>query len=270
MQIGLIGAGNMARSLMGGLCARGYGPAQITVCDPVPEQLSAVARRFGVQTSPDNAAASQADLLVLAVKPQDMQAVATGIRAAVARHRPLIVSVAAGIPVAALSRWLGGHERVVRTMPNRPALLGAGITGLFAGTAVSEDDRRAADRLLKAVGSTVWVAREADLDAVTAVSGTGPAYFFLLMEMLETAARELGLPAETARTLAIETAYGSALMAREREFTPEELRAQVTSSGGTTEAALAVLEDADVRGIVRRAVTAASRRSAELAGQFGS
>lgn len=268
-RLGFIGAGNIARSLIGGLCARGFEPSRIVVCDPVPEQLAAVAQ-FGVATNSDNNAAAGADVLVLAVKPQVMRAVVSEMRATIGRTRPLIVSVAAGIRIGALTAWLDGHDRIVRTMPNRPALSGCGVTGLFAHEGVAEADRRTAGELLEAVGTTVWVAEEEDLDAVTAVSGSGPAYFFLLIEMLESAAQELGLAADAARTLAIETAYGSALMARQREFTPQELRAQVTSRGGTTAAALAVLEGADVRGIVRRAVTAACRRSAELAAEFGS
>lgn len=268
--LGFIGAGNMARSLIGGLCARGLEPARVVVSDPDPEQLAAVARKFGVRTTPDNnAAAEDVAVLVLAVKPQSMRAVATALRDTIGRHRPLVVSVAAGIRIQALTRWLNGHDRIVRAMPNGPALLGRGVAGLFAGTGIATTDRQMAEELLNAVGESVWVTREADLDVVTAVSGSGPAYFFLLIELLESAGQELGLPAETARTLAIETAYGAAHMARTRQFSAEELRAQVTSRGGTTAAALAVLEGADLRGIVRRAVAAACRRSAELADEFG-
>lgn len=263
--LGFIGAGNMARSLIGGLCARGFERSRIVVCDPVAAQLESVAGQFGVRTSPDNDVAALSDILVLAVKPQDLPAVAVSIASAVQRAAPLVVSVAAGIRIAALSRWLDHYQRIVRAMPNRPALLRAGVTGLFAGSAASMDDRRRSEELLQAVGTTVWVSQEEDLDAVTAISGSGPAYFFLFIEALESAARELGLPPEIASTLALETAYGAALMAREREFTPEELRTQVTSRGGTTAAALTVLEEADLRGIVRRAAAAACRRSAELA-----
>jgi pyrroline-5-carboxylate reductase len=269
--LGFIGAGNMARGLIGGLCARGLPSARIHVSDPVPEQLAAIARDFGVRTSPDNdTVASDADVLVLAVKPQYMRAVVEGLRSTVSAHRPLIVSVAAGIRIAALTNWFDGYERLVRAMPNRPALLGAGVSALFAGDVVASADRGQAEELLRAVGTTIWVPRESDLDIVTAVSGSGPAYFFLLIELLERAAEELGLSSESARTLAIETAYGASLMARQRQYSPEELRVQVTSRGGTTAAALAVLESADVRGIVRRAVMAACQRSAELAAEFGS
>lgn len=269
--LGFIGAGNIARSLIGGLIARGFEPSRIQASDPDPAQLEAIARDFGVRTTSDNVtAARDADVLVLAVKPQYLRAAAEGLRDAIRERRPLIVSVAAGIRIDALSNWLNGYDHIVRAMPNRPALMGCGVTGLFANDRVATADRQSAEQLLGAVGTTVWVPREADLDVVTAVSGSGPAYFFLLIEMLEGSARELGLSADSARMLAIETAYGAALMARERRFPPEELRAQVTSRGGTTAAALAVLESADVRGIVRRAVTAACRRSAELAAEFGS
>ncbi len=271
MQIGFIGAGNISRALIGGLAARGFDAQSIEVCDPAPAQREAIARRFGVKTQDDNAAAARrADVLILAVKPQVMREVTTALREAVLERRPLIVSVAAGIRMANLAAWLGGHDRIVRTMPNRPALSGAGVTGLFAPAPLAPSDRRTTEQLFGAVGETVWVAKESDLDTVTAVSGSGPAYFFLLIEMLETSALELGLPADTARTLAIETAYGAAVLARSREFEPRELREQVTSKGGTTAAALAVLEESDVRGIVRRAVTAACTRSAELASEFGS
>lgn len=267
MQIGFIGAGNMASALVGGLSARGA--PDIVVCDSVATQLAAIARRFAVTTSADSSLAARADIVVLAVKPQDMPAVAREIGPTIVSRRPLVLSVAAGVRLEAISAWLGGHERIVRVMPNRPALIGAGVAGLYTHASLAAADREAAEELLGTVGATVWVPREADLDIVTAVSGSGPAYFFLLIEMLEDAARELGLTDATARTLAIETAHGAALLARAHEGTPAELREQVTSRGGTTAAALAVLEEADVRGIVRRAVAAAARRSAELAAQFG-
>jgi len=168
-----------------------------------------------------------------------------------------------------LSSWLGNYDAIVRTMPNRPALLRKGVTVLFATQRVSREQRETAEKLMRAVGATAWVEKEDLLDAVTAVSGSGPAYFFLLMELLEQAARELGLPEDTARLLAVETAYGAAGMARECQDSPETLRSQVTSRGGTTAAALQVLEEADLRGIVSRAVAAACRRAAELAGPVG-
>lgn len=268
--VGFIGAGNMARSLIGGLRVSGVDGSRIIVADPVAEQLTEVKRQHDVRVCSDNTLVARgADLLVLAVKPQDMPGVATGIASALSDRRPLIISVAAGVRVDALSGWLGGYDRIVRTMPNRPALLRKGVTALYAPATVAEDQRLAAQWLMASVGVAVWVDREELLDAVTAVSGSGPAYFFLLTELLESAALELGLPPEVARTLAIETAYGAACMAHAGIDTPQRLREQVTSRGGTTAAALRVLEEADLRGIVARAVAAACRRSAELAAESG-
>jgi pyrroline-5-carboxylate reductase len=268
--IAIIGAGNMGRALIGGLLASGTDRARIHVIDSQPAALEAASRQFGIAVTPDSAAAAErAPVVILAVKPQDMQPAVTTLEPRIRAHRPLVISVAAGIPLAAISRWLNGYPRIVRTMPNRPALLGCGVTALFASGAVGDADRALASSLLATVGAVVWVANEAELDAVTAVSGSGPAYFFLLIELLEAAAREQGLPADVARTLSIETAYGAGCLARERQHAPAELRAQVTSKGGTTEAALREFESADLRGIVSRAVAAATRRSAELAGQFG-
>jgi len=271
MRIGFIGAGNMAQAFIGGLLAKGHAPSSITVCDPAPDQLAAVSSRFGVATNMDNAeGVAASDVLVLAVKPQMTHPVLTGLSAALRTHKPLVISVVAGVRSAAIRGVVGADARIIRTMPNRPALMGAGVSALYADPGASERDRQTAEHLLQAIGKTVWVPREEDLDAVTAVSGSGPAYFFLLTELLEATARELGLEPRTAHTLAIETAYGSGLMARASDSTLEQLREQVTSKGGTTAAALAVLEDADLRGIVRRAVTAACRRSNELARELGS
>jgi pyrroline-5-carboxylate reductase len=175
--------------------------------------------------------------------------------------------VAAGVRIAAIRGWLRGHTRVVRCMPNGPALIGCGVTALYAESQVGAADRRLAQDLLETVGTIVWLDQEALMDAVTAVSGSGPAYFYLLIEALENAARECGLPPDIARTLSIETAHGAGRLARRREVAPAQLRAQVASTGGTTEAALQVLEAADLRGIVSRAVAAAARRARELAEQ---
>ncbi len=268
MKIGFIGAGNMATALVGGLSATGKAP-DVVVCDPVQAQRDALAARYRAVASADNEDAAHADILVLAVKPQYMAQATQGVAATVLQHQPLVISVAAGVRAAAIGSWLNGYARIVRAMPNRPALIGAGVTALHAAATLSAADRHMAQEVMQAVGTAVWVENESDLDTVTAVSGSGPAYFFLLIELLDEAARRLGLPPDTARTLAIETAHGAAALARAREYTPMQLREQVTSPAGTTAAALAVLEEADLRGIVRRAVTAASRRSAELAAQFG-
>lgn len=179
------------------------------------------------------------------------------------------MSIAAGIRLADLARWLGGGIPTVRAMPNRPALIGAGVSALVAGAGVTAEDRAAVERLMSAAGATVWLDDESQMDVVTAVSGSGPAYFFLLVEALESAGVELGLPPETARRLAVETARGAGRMAAEAGEAPAVLREQVTSRGGTTAAALEVLANADVRGIFARAVAAAARRSAQLAEQYG-
>ncbi len=265
-RIALIGAGNMAAALIGGLRASGFDPTRIVASDRVPEQLGKLREKFGVGTFVNNVqAVAGANLVILAVKPQHLAAVATELAPAVAAERPIVLSIAAGIRIESIRSWLGGYASIARAMPNRPALLGKGITGLFASAAIDRPARAAVERVLRAVGEVVWVEREELLDAVTAVSGSGPAYFFLLIELLAEAARELGLSAQAARLLAIETAYGAGCMAHEPGSDPAQLRVEVTSPGGTTAAALAVLENADLRGIVRRAVNAAFRRSAELA-----
>lgn len=266
--LAFIGGGNMARSLIGGLIAQGLAAKQVIVSDPQEAQRAQLAQHFGVRVTADNAAAAAAQIVVLAVKPQDLRNVAQALAPALARTRPLIVSVAAGIRTGDLERWLGGLS-VVRTMPNRPALNGCGVTGMYAGPNVTAVERELASRILSAVGKAIWVEQESLMDAVTAVSGSGPAYFFLLMEMLEAAGTELGLPPEVSRALAVETAYGSGRMAREGDDAPALLRQQVTSKGGTTEAALKVLESGQVRDVFREAVRAAARRSTELAEQLG-
>lgn len=267
--LAFIGGGNMARSLIGGLIAQGLPAKQIVVSDPMAAQRDLLVQQYGVQVSDDNTiAAAHAQVVVLAIKPQEMQAVAQQLAPTLAKQQPLVISVAAGIRADALQRWLGGLA-VVRTMPNRPALNGCGVTGMFAPTQVSAPQRELAQRIMGAVGKAVWVEQETLIDAVTAVSGSGPAYFFLLMELLESAGVELGLPQATTRTLAIETAYGSGLMAREVSDPPGVLREQVTSKGGTTEAALKVFAANDIKRIVSDAVKAAAMRSAELAQQLG-
>lgn len=266
--ISFIGGGNMARSLIGGLIARGRDPKRMLVADPMQAQLDSLHQQFGVRGTTNNLeAATGADVIVLAVKPQEMRNVTTSLLPAL-KNRPLIISVAAGIRAADIHRWSGGAP-VVRCMPNRPALQGCGMTGLFATADVSAEHRRVAAELLSAVGRTIWVEQEAQMDIVTAVSGSGPAYFFLLIEMLEAAGIELGLPPDVSRQLAVETAYGSGRMAQESTESPATLRHQVTSKGGTTDAALRVLETENVRAIFAAAIAAAARRSAELADEFG-
>jgi pyrroline-5-carboxylate reductase len=270
MRIAFVGGGHMTTSLVGGLRARGTDPGAIVVSDPVAAQLERLARDYGVGTASDNATAvAGADVVVLAVKPQDMAAAAREVAAALRHARPVVVSIAAGIRLADLARWLGAEATLVRTMPNRPALIGAGITAAYAPATVPAAARARASAVLEPAGPVVWLDEEAQMDAVTAVSGSGPAYFFQLIEMMEAAGVELGLSKAVARQLAVQTALGSGRMAAESGEPPDLLRQQVTSKGGTTAAALAVLEGAGVRRTYAAAIAAAARRSAELADQFG-
>lgn len=266
--LAFIGGGNMARSLIGGLTARDTPAGSITVSDPSDAALTSLRDAYQVRTTRDNnEAVTGADVVILAVKPQHMRDITKGLAASLS-PQSLVISVAAGIQAVAIQRWAGGAP-VVRCMPNRPALQGCGMTALFATSDVSSSARSVAEQILSAVGATLWVDRESDMDVVTAVSGSGPAYFFLLIEMLEQAGTALGLDQNVARKLAIETAYGSGRMAREATDAPATLREQVTSKGGTTEAALRHLESKNVRAIFATAVAAAARRSAELASEFG-
>jgi pyrroline-5-carboxylate reductase len=269
-RIAFIGGGNMARSLIGGLRSRGFPAGDITVAEPVVGQRDDLRQSFGVTAVTDGTTASaDATVVVLAVKPQQLPEVARALAPVVARTRPLVISIAAGTRLEDIARWLGRDAAIVRTMPNRPALLGAGVTALYANANVTAAARALATRIMECCGVTVWVAAESEMDVVTAVSGSGPAYFLLLIEALEEAAVALGMDRKIARLLAVETARGAGRMAAESPDAPATQRAQVTSKGGTTAAAMDVLESADVRGIFARAVTAATRRSAELAREFG-
>jgi pyrroline-5-carboxylate reductase len=269
-KLAFIGGGNMAAALIGGLTKRGLRSDQVMVADPSDAQLRRLAEQYGVKTAADNASAAEgAEVVVLAVKPQQMRAVALGLAPTLSETCPLLISVAAGIPHAALARWFGPKVPVVRTMPNRPALNGFGATGLYAPASVGAANRALAESIMAAVSATVWVLHESQMDTVTALSGSGPAYFFLFMEALEAAAHERGLPNDIAHQLTLETAFGAAQMARQSGESLAVLREQVTSKGGTTAAALEVLDAAGLRAIVAHAVAAADRRSAELAAEFG-
>lgn len=269
-RIGFIGAGNMARALAGGLLTQGWPRAALMLADPNAEQRALAARNFGVATTADNAAVlAHAEVLVLAVKPQAMPAVCQALAPTLAARPPLVVSIAAGIPLAALARWFGAQTAIVRAMPNTPALIGAGITGMCANARCSASERERARTLLSAVGPALWVADDAAIDVVTAVSGSGPAYFFRAIEALTAAGEAQGLTPENAQRLAIHTAYGAAKMALEAEASPAVLRAQVTSPGGTTERALRSLAADDIDAVFARAVAAARARAAELAREFG-
>jgi pyrroline-5-carboxylate reductase len=268
MKLGFIGGGNMASALIGGLMARGEDARSITVVEVSPAARERLAMRFGVRvtTAPD-AGALEVDTLVLAVKPQDMRAALASLSGA-ARGK-LVISIAAGIRLADLARWLDGHERLVRCMPNTPALIGAGITGMHAAPGVSAAERARAEAVLAAVGEVVWVEDERLLDPVTAISGSGPAYVFWFIDQLAQGALELGIDAATARKLAVSTVLGSAKLAAQSEEPLAELLARVVSRGGTTEAALKVFEAERLAERLRRALEAASRRGAELGEQLG-
>lgn len=264
IRLACIGAGNMAEALVKGLLRAGLSPAQVTVTDVRHERLDYFRSAYGVQAAPDNrAAAKAADVILLAVKPQQMNDVLAEL--AGATERALFVSIAAGIPTARIERALGAPARVVRVMPNTPALVGAGISALCGGAHAAADDLALAEVLLQAVGQTVRV-DEALMDAVTAVSGSGPAYIFRVMEAMEAAAVQHGLPQETARSLVLATVAGAGQLAQSSRRAPSELREQVTSKGGTTEAALKVLNERDIAGAFSDAIAAAVRRARELAG----
>jgi len=269
-KIGFIGGGNMACSLVGGLVANGYPADNITVSDLDVEKLKFLTDQFGVKTTQDSSAlADHSDIIVLAIKPQHVESVCAQIKASVQSKKPLLVSIAAGIREATLEKWLGEGLPIVRCMPNTPALVQAGASGLYANSTVSDQQRDQTESLLRAVGVTVWVSEEQQIDAVTALSGSGPAYFFLVMEALETAAIEAGLDQKTAQLLTQETALGAAKMALASNDSASILRQRVTSPGGTTEKALAVMEEAGLRAIYSKAVLAAKERSIELSDELG-
>ncbi|MFP7722076.1 pyrroline-5-carboxylate reductase [Lysobacter sp. A3-1-A15] len=263
--VAFVGGGNMARSLIGGMVARGADPASIRVAEPDDTTRQALRADFGVATFREaREAADGASIWVFAVKPQVMRVVCDGMRELAAAHPPLAISVAAGITSSQVDAWLGGSAAIVRSMPNTPALLGAGVTGLFASPGVSDEQRAQADALMGTVGQTVWIHDEAQMDAVTAVSGSGPAYVFLLAEAMQAAGEAQGLPGDAARTLAAHTLLGAARMLVESGEPADVLRKRVTSPGGTTHAAIETFEAGGLRGLVDQAVAAATRRGREL------
>jgi pyrroline-5-carboxylate reductase len=270
MKITFIGGGNMASALIAGLVGKLTDGAHIHVVDPNADQLARLAKAYGVATAQQiDAAAVAADVVVLAVKPQQMRAVAALLLPQLKTARPLLLSIAAGIRGADLARWLGGYGAIVRTMPNTPALIGQGITGMVAMKGVSAEQKQAADDIMKAVGATVWLDDEALIDPVTAVSGSGPAYVFYFIEAMQQAARELGLSDEQGKQLALATFTGAAQLAAQSPEEVSVLRARVTSKGGTTHAALTSMEQAGVKQAIIDAVKAASARGRELGEQLG-
>ena len=268
MKIAFLGGGNMARALIGGLTGQGYEPASISAIEVSTTARERLAAEHGVHASaaPD-ARTSAADVLVLAVKPQDMK---TALKSVAGRiGRKLLISIAAGVRVDALSRWLGGHRKLVRCMPNTPSLIGAGIAALYALPEVNSEERQKAETILRAVGEVVWVEDERLLDPVTALSASGPAYVFWFIEQLAASGERLGLERQTSLKLALRMVLGSAKLAAQSADPPGELRRQVTSKGGTTEAALKVFEQERLAEKIMKALEAASRRGAELGDELG-
>ncbi|HTU67738.1 MAG TPA: pyrroline-5-carboxylate reductase [Steroidobacteraceae bacterium] len=270
IQAAFIGGGNMGGALIRGLIARGLAPQKISVGEAVQARRIQLADELGVHVTADNPeAAAGADIVVLAVKPQDMAATTQSLADVFAQRKPLVLSIAAGIRVSDIAGWSGAGVPVVRAMPNRPALNSAGASALYAPPGLSAAHRTLAESVLGAAGTTVWVDEEPLLDVVTALSGSGPAYFFLLAELMTDAAVNLGLSRDAALELAIQTLYGAGRMARESDGDLARLRAEVTSKGGTTEAAVRSFDAANLRGIVAAAVAAATERGRELAQAFG-
>ncbi len=268
LELAVLGGGNMGRALIGGLLRQGMRPERVSVGERDPAAREALQREFGLAALPDNeAAVARASVVVVAVKPQHVGAVLAPLAGTFAGTCPLVLSVAAGVRIAALQSWCGARVTVMRAMPNRPALVGAGVTGLYAPAQCQAEQVDLAEQILRAVGEVVRLDTEEALDVVTALSGSGPAYFFLLAELMARAGVELGLCAQTARTLSAATLHGAGLLAQGGSDLAQ-LRAEVTSKGGTTEAALRVFEAADLGQIVARAVQAATARSRELAAQF--
>ena len=269
MNITFIGGGNMARALIGGLVARGAASSAFAVVDPSAEARSTIAARFGVAAfaAIESPAVAHAEVVVLAVKPQNVRVASREL--ATLLERQIVITIAAGIRLADLSRWLLGYRRLVRAMPNTPAMIGAGITGLYALSGVDAEGRARAASVMDAVGGTFWCEKESDLDAVTAISGSGPAYVFYFLEALEDAARGLGFDDAEARRLAMATFSGAVRLAEQSDSEPSILRAQVTSKGGTTERGIAALEAAGVKAAVAAAAKAALARAGELGDLFG-
>jgi len=270
-KVGLIGGGNMGRAIAGGLLRGGIHATDLLIAEPLPEQCERLRRElYGILVTQDNrAVAAAVDTLLFSVKPQILKPVCEGVAAVVQEKRPLIMSIAAGPTIQDIDQWLGGGLSVVRVMPNQPALIDQGISALFANDRASEDERDLAEKIMTAVGQVVWLDSEAKMDAVTAISGTGPAYFYLLIDCMIEAGLKYGIDASTARTLAVETARGATSLAAAESESMSTLIDRVRSPGGTTTAAFEHLDSADVRGIFATAIEAAERRAGELAREAG-
>jgi len=268
--IAFIGAGNMAGAIIGGLVENGFDKKNLWASDPSQETINKLTSTLGIQGTTDNVTAiQQADVVILAIKPQVMESVLSPLKDALQAKKPLIISVAAGINLHSIDTWTGGNLAIVRCMPNTPALVQQGASGLFANEQVSTEQKAISEQTLNAVGISVWVNEESQLDAVTAVSGSGPAYFFLFMEAMVKAGTKLGLSEETAKELTLKTALGAATMASNSSDSPSELRKKVTSPNGTTEKAINSFIDQNLTEIVDTALKAASDRSVELCKELG-
>ena len=263
--IGFIGAGNMANGLIRGLIAKGTKPENIWASDLDDSKLKLLAQDCGIQTGSNTDLARSASLIVLAVKPQVMRDACKALAADIGGRKVLLVSIAAGITTSHLESWFGESAAIVRCMPNTPALVGMGASGLFANAKVTEEQKQLAQEVISTVGFATWVDADSDIDIVTAISGSGPAYFFLFMEAMQATAKEMGLSEDLARALTYRTAAGAAALAQYSEDDIATLRRNVTSPGGTTEQAILQFEDGDLRGLVAKALKAARTRSAELA-----
>ena len=274
-KIGFIGSGNMAYSLIGGLISTGVNGQNIWISDPHSEKMTPIASQFSVNITNSNIELVQSvDIVILAVKPQQLAQVCTEIAADVVNSRPLVISIAAGVLSKDIESWLNNQQNqsnpaLVRCMPNTPALVQSGATALFANKYVSDEQKTLAESILRADGLTIWLDNESDMDAVTALSGSGPAYFFLVIDAMEKAGVQLGLDEKTAHLLAIQTAFGASKMALESNDSPETLRKKVTSPGGTTEKAIAVLQDGKLEALFVKALESARDRSIELAQILG-
>jgi len=268
--IGFIGGGNMAESLIGGLLASGHQASLIHVSEPDENRRDQLEKKYGIRCVVNNIElVERTDILLFAVKPQLLQQIARPLRQAIQTRQPLIISIAAGVRSADLEKWLGGGLAVVRVMPNTPALVRAGASGLYANHRLNDEQKNLAESVMRSVGLTVWLDNESQMDIVTALSGSGPAYVFRVIEAMENAATRSGLARETSRLLAIETVLGAARLAVESDDSPAELRQKVTSPGGTTEQGLKQLEQGDIEQMFQNAINAAMERSQEMGDELG-
>ena len=268
--VAFVGGGNMSSSIIGGLINSGWSNKNIRVADPLDSQRQKLYDEFDISCFEENTGCViGAGVVVLAVKPQIIEQALVPIANSLASEQPLIISIAAGIPSESILRWIGKDLPIIRVMPNTPALVNSGVSGLFAGSLVTPTQADLAEQLMRAVGEVVWVEQESLIDTVTGISGSGPAYFFKVLELMIAEGVANGLTESSARTLAVETARGAANLIRQSPLEPAELRRQVTSPGGTTEAGIRYMEQAGIDDTIRGGIKAAILRSIELSKQFG-